>query len=106
MIERRRFKQTQSLDERLHQQANRLREEVKSLPRGPEREQVLRKARQAETASHMSEWLTSPSKLRQKARTGLENAKRFQDKAAEALQMADQVGNESRRETLQHIAKS
>ncbi|WP_433996066.1 hypothetical protein ACNJYD_25210 [Bradyrhizobium sp. DASA03005] len=106
MIERRRFKQSHSLEERLRQEANRLRDEAKSLPRGPEREQLPRKARQAETGSHMSEWLTSPGKLRQKARTGLENAKRLRDKAAEALQMADQVGNESRRETLQHIAKS
>ncbi len=57
---RRRVKQTQSLDTRLSAEAARLREEAKKLPHGIEREQLLRKARQAETASHMNEWLTSP----------------------------------------------
>jgi hypothetical protein len=37
-----------------------LREEAKKLPHGPEREILLRKARQAETGSHLSEWLRSP----------------------------------------------
>jgi hypothetical protein len=60
MQQRRRVKQTQSLEERLAQEANRLREEAKLLPPGGEREALLRKARQAETGSHMSEWLTSP----------------------------------------------
>ncbi|QOZ69318.1 hypothetical protein WN72_25630 [Bradyrhizobium arachidis] len=76
MEQRHGSRQTQSLEERLVQEANRLREE-KPLRRGPEREQLLRKARQAETGSHMSEGLRSPSKVRQKARTDLENAKRF-----------------------------
>jgi hypothetical protein len=56
---RRRFKQTQSLEERLAEEAERLREEAKLLPPGAVREAVLRKARQAETGSHMSEWLRS-----------------------------------------------
>ncbi|WP_370165635.1 hypothetical protein [Bradyrhizobium diazoefficiens] len=60
MPERRRFKQTRSLEERLSQEAKRLREEAKTLPPGPRREEALRKARQAETGSHMSEWLRSP----------------------------------------------
>ena len=60
MKQRRRFTQTVSLEERLAQEADRLREEAKKLPHGPEREILLRKARQAETGSHMSEWLTSP----------------------------------------------
>lgn len=102
MTERRRVKQTQPLEERLDQEAVQLREEAKSLPRGPERE-LLRKARQAEPGSRTSEWLSSPS---QKALSDLESAKRFRDKAAEALQMADQIGNESRRATLQQIAKN
>jgi hypothetical protein len=37
-----------------------LREEAKSLPPGAVREEMIRKARQAETASRMNEWLTSP----------------------------------------------
>lgn len=60
MQHRRRFKQTQSLEERLAQEAERLREQAERLPPGSEREALLLKARQAETGSHMSEWLRSP----------------------------------------------
>lgn len=60
MMRRRRFTQTQSLEARLAQEAERLREQAKKLPHGPEREILIRKARQAETGSHMSEWLRSP----------------------------------------------
>jgi hypothetical protein len=56
----RRFKQTRTLEERLSEEAKRLREEVKLFPPGAQRETLLRKARQAETGSHMSEWLSSP----------------------------------------------
>jgi hypothetical protein len=57
---RRRFKQTQPLEERLADEAKRLREEAKLLPPGAERDKIIRKARQAETGSHLTEWLTSP----------------------------------------------
>jgi hypothetical protein len=57
---RRRFKQTLSLEERLSEEAKRLREEAKSLPPGPQQEALLRRARQAETGSHMSQWLRTP----------------------------------------------
>ncbi|MBR1367094.1 hypothetical protein [Bradyrhizobium ottawaense] len=57
---RRRIKQTSSLEERLSEQALRLRDEAKSLPPGIERERAIRKARQAETGAHISEWLNSP----------------------------------------------
>ena len=57
---RRRFKQSQSLEERLSEEAKRLREEARVLPPGTVREALLRKARQCETGSHMSEWLRSP----------------------------------------------
>jgi hypothetical protein len=57
---RRRFQQTVSLEERLSEEAKRLREEAKSLPPGPDRDILIRKARQAETGSRMSEWLRSP----------------------------------------------
>jgi hypothetical protein len=56
----RRLKQLKSLEERLAEDANRLREEAKLLPPGAMREATLRKARQAETGSHMSAWLRSP----------------------------------------------
>ncbi|MDN4987145.1 hypothetical protein QY049_28695 [Bradyrhizobium sp. WYCCWR 13022] len=60
MTKRRRFKQTKSLEERLAEEAQRLREEAKLLPHGTLREQIIRKARQCETGSHMSDWLRSP----------------------------------------------
>lgn len=60
-MERRRFKQTQSLEVRLAEQAKRLRQEARRLPPGTKRDEMIRKARQAETASHMTEWLTSPA---------------------------------------------
>jgi hypothetical protein len=59
-MRRRRFKQTQSFEERLTEEAQRLREEAEGMPPGLVRDQLMRKARQAETASHMSDWLTSP----------------------------------------------
>jgi hypothetical protein len=59
-MQRRRFKQDQSLEERLSQEAKRLREEAKLLPPSAARDEKIRKARQAETGSHMTEWLTSP----------------------------------------------
>jgi hypothetical protein len=59
-MQRRRFKQTASLEERLSEEALRLREQASSLPPGPDRDILIRRARQAETGSHMSEWLRSP----------------------------------------------
>jgi hypothetical protein len=59
-MQRRRFKQTRSLEERLSEEAKRLRAEAKLLPPGAARDEMIRKARHAETASHMNEWLTSP----------------------------------------------
>jgi hypothetical protein len=56
---RRRFKQTQSLEERLADEAMRLRAQADVLSPGPDREDLLKKARQAETGSHISEWLRS-----------------------------------------------
>ena len=59
-MQRRRFEQTTSLEERLAERAQRLRLEAKLLAPGIERERAIRKARQAETGSHISEWLNSP----------------------------------------------
>jgi len=59
-MQRRRFDQTKSLEERLSDEAKRLRLEAKLAPPGAVRETLLRRARQAETGSHMSEWLRSP----------------------------------------------
>jgi hypothetical protein len=59
-MDRHRFDQTQSLEERLAEEAKRLRTEAKLLPPGAARDDLIRKARQAETGSQMSEWLRSP----------------------------------------------
>ena len=60
MLMRRRAKQTEALEVRLAAEAERLRDEAKALPPGAARDEMLRKARQAETGSQMSEWLRSP----------------------------------------------
>lgn len=54
------FQQTQLLEERLSEEAKRLRKEAASLRPGAARDDLIRRARQAETGSHMSEWLRSP----------------------------------------------
>jgi hypothetical protein len=41
------------------QEALRIQEKIKSLPNGRERELLVRKARQLDTALHITEWLTS-----------------------------------------------
>ena len=60
MKKRNRTKQTDVLEVRLALEAAKLREQAKGLRPGPRREELLRKARQAETGAHMSEWLRSP----------------------------------------------
>jgi hypothetical protein len=59
-MQRRRFKHVLSFPDRLANEAERFREEAEKLPHGPERENFLRKARQADTALHMDKWLSSP----------------------------------------------
>lgn len=52
---------TATFEERLAEEALKLREAAKQHPPGGmARELLLRRARQAETASHINEWLTSP----------------------------------------------
>ena len=58
-MQRRRFKQTQSLEERLSDEAQRLRLQADVLAPGAGREALLKKAGQAETSAHVSEWLGS-----------------------------------------------
>lgn len=57
---RRHFKQTQSLRQRLADEAKRLREEARSLPPGRRREILLRRVRQDETAIQIDAWISSP----------------------------------------------
>jgi hypothetical protein len=63
---RRSLKQLKSLEERLAEDAKRLREEAKLLPPGAMRDATLRTARQAEVGAHMSERLTPPGLQQQK----------------------------------------
>jgi hypothetical protein len=60
-IRRNRRKQTISFDERLRQAATAAREAARQLPAGHEREALMRKARQAETAATINEWLSAPA---------------------------------------------
>ena len=60
MLKRRRSKQTVPFPERLAEWAEQVREQAKQLPPGTERENLLRKAGQADTASHVDEWVNSP----------------------------------------------
>ena len=59
-MERRRFNQNPPLELRLAEEAARLRKEARGTPPGVERDRLLRRARQAETGSHISEWLRTP----------------------------------------------
>ena len=59
-MQRRRFKQTLTLEERLAIEAQRLREEAKKLPPGAEQAELLRKAREDEMVAQMAGWITSP----------------------------------------------
>jgi hypothetical protein len=59
-MQRRRFKDVLSFPDRLANEATRLREEAEAPNHGPERDALLKRARQADIASHMDEWLSSP----------------------------------------------
>ena len=66
MPERRRFTQTISLEERLAKEATQLRKQAQGTPPGIERDLPVRKARRAQSASRMTEWLASGSKHQDK----------------------------------------
>jgi hypothetical protein len=53
-------KQKPTLEQKWHNQAEAYRQAAAKLPHGKERDDLLRKARQLETASHVNEWLSSP----------------------------------------------
>ena len=60
MPKRRRFKQTSTLEERLAEATEQLRQQAKILKPGPALDQVNKRIRQNETAANMTEWLNSP----------------------------------------------
>ena len=49
-----------SLRDRLASEGVRLRNRAQALGPGPEQDEMIRKARLMQTASHINEWLTSP----------------------------------------------
>ena len=60
MQTRRRSKQSASLKDRLVAFAKEVREKASKLAPGPERDELLTKARRADTASHLDDWANSP----------------------------------------------
>lgn len=59
MQKRSRFKQTVSLKDRLTAWAQEIRVQAAQLPPGSDREALLKKAHQADTASHFDDWANS-----------------------------------------------
>lgn len=57
MQKRRRFKQERTLEERLRLDADLLRKQAATFAPGPKRDDLIRKAAQADEAAGMSEWL-------------------------------------------------
>ena len=49
-----------SIETKWHQQAEAYKQEAAQLPNGQKRDEMLRMARQLETASHINDWLSSP----------------------------------------------
>jgi hypothetical protein len=60
MIRRHRFRQTVSLQDRLAAFAKDARDTAASLPAGAEKNDLLKRAHQADTALHIEEWASSP----------------------------------------------
>jgi hypothetical protein len=58
--QRRRFKQSTTLKDRLSVEAAGWREEATRLPPGAPRDAALRKAKQADAAAEIEDWLRSP----------------------------------------------
>jgi hypothetical protein len=60
MQNRRRFKHQITLQDRIAAWAKQVRAQAAELPPGPDREELLKKVRQAETAMHLDDWANSP----------------------------------------------
>ena len=59
MLKRRRTKQTIPLKDRLAAFAKEMVEQASLLPPGEEKDDMLRRARRADTASHLDDWANS-----------------------------------------------
>jgi hypothetical protein len=49
-----------TIEQKWHQQSEEAKHEAQKLPHGKERDALVRKARQLETASQINQWLSSP----------------------------------------------
>jgi hypothetical protein len=75
-MQRRPIQHDTPLDQRPIEEARRLRKEARGTPPGVARDMLIRQARQAETAAHMQEWLSSaglqpPADVRVPAKDGI-----------------------------------
>ncbi len=59
IMRRRRYKQTVPFKDRLAAFAKDLREEAAALPAGQQRDELLKRARRANTAAHLDDWVNS-----------------------------------------------
>jgi hypothetical protein len=59
-MQRRSFRNILTFPDRMAKEAERFRQEAETKPPGRERDDLLRKARQAETAAHIDQWIASP----------------------------------------------
>ena len=60
MSKRRRVKPALSFFDRLKMEAQRLRQEAENKPSGPDRDELVTKVRQVETALRIANWVSSP----------------------------------------------
>jgi hypothetical protein len=59
MLKRRRFQQSVPLKDRLEAFAKDVRAKASLMPPSPEKADLIRRARQADTAAHLDEWVNS-----------------------------------------------
>jgi hypothetical protein len=59
-MQQRRRSSPYSFEQQLAAEKVRLRAQLEKAPGGPERDMLVKKIRQIETASHINEWLSSP----------------------------------------------
>ncbi|RXT44965.1 hypothetical protein [Bradyrhizobium betae] len=60
LTKRRPFKQQVTLEDRLCSWARTVQDQAAKLPPGPNREAMIKKARQADIAAHLIDWVKSP----------------------------------------------
>jgi hypothetical protein len=60
MQRRRRFKHQSTLQDRIVEWVKEVRNQAAELPPGADRDMLLKKVRQAETAMHLEDWVNSP----------------------------------------------